>query len=714
MPLLTTLLATLVASTGRPQAAPTPQPSQSQPRPSFPSGTELVVVDVVVTGKDGQPVLGLQRDDFAVSEDGTAQEIVSFEAVHHATAGAAAAAGTAAPEPRTALNAVVPGREPASFVLVFDELHLSPAEAVRARKAVAGFLERETAAPDRVAIVGTFEGTRYTARMPEGRPALEQVLARLQGRHVGEPMRDFMTDYEAMRIDQERDPIVTDQVMRRLVATGQILHDVSTPGSPAESDPVAWRSETQSLATQAYGRARQRLEQTLGIVNRSLESLAAARGRKSLILVSAGLVQDSRLAGFRRAVSEARRANAAIYFLDARGLEAVGSGLSAEVSQPLELVDRSTGAGLSETAEASEGSEGLALDTGGFVVKNTNDLDSGLARIAHEARDYYLVGYAPTNRAADGRFRAIKVKLAKEGATVRARRGYYAPGRDAAAKPEGRDAAMQRALDAPFDLAELPLRGIAQSFGEAEPGKTAVLVTVEADVRGLAFADKDGTSRDTLELLLLAARRDTGESTRFDQQFDLAFKPETRARYERSWFPVTRRLPLAPGGYQAKVVARDRNSGRVGSLTFDFDVPPAAGLRVSSLVVSDRLREGASAQERVPEPIARRSFAGAGLLHCRFEVYGAARDAGGQPKLTAGFAIRRSDGKVLVAGAETPMRPGADGSLARSFGVPLESAMPGLYEVIVQITDLAAGQTAEAREPIRIEAEAAASPPAGR
>ncbi len=697
------LLALLLPAAGRPQAASPPQQ-----RPSFPSGTELVVVDVVVIGKDGRPVTGLQRDDFAVSEDGAAQEIVGFEAVHHAPAGTEATPGTPAPEPRTAVNAVVPGREPASFVIVFDELHLSPAEAARARDAVSGFIERETAAPDRVALVGTFEGARYTARMPEGRAALAQVLGRLQGRHVGEPMRDFMTDYEAMRIDQDRDPIVTDQVMRRLIASGQILHDVGTPRAPAESDPVGWRAETQSLATQAYARARMRLEQTLGIVNRSLEALATARGRKSLVLVSAGLVQDSRLSGFRRAVSEARRANAAIYFLDARGLVAATSGLSAEVSQPLDLVDRSTGAGLSETAEASEGSEGLALDTGGFVVKNRNDLGSGLARIAREARDYYLVGYAPTNRAADGRFRKIAVKLSRDGAEVRARRGYYAPGRDAAAKPEGRDAAIQRALDAPFDLPELPLRAIAQSFGEAEPGKTAVLVTVEADVRGLAFADKDGAARDTLEFLLLAVRHDTGESTRFDQQFELAFKPQTRARYERSWFPITRQLPLAPGAYQAKVVARDRNSGRVGSLTFDFEVPQAAGLRVSSLAVSDRLREAGSAQERVPEPVARRSFTAAGLLHCRFEVYGAARDAGGQPKVSAGFAIRRSDGRVLVAAAETPMRPGADGSLARSFGVPLDGAPAGLYEVIVQVTDLAAGQSAEAREPIRIEAAAPA------
>ena len=704
VPLVAFALVTAPAAV-HPQASPPSGQAPAAQHPSFPSGTEIVTVDVVVTGRNGRPVLDLRQEDFTVSEDGKAQEITSFEAVHHEPpAPPVPGAQPKAPEPRTSSNLVVPGLEPASFVILFDELHLAPAEAVRARGAVTRFLQEETSAGDRVALVGTFEGTRYTARMPEGREALLQVLGRLQGRHVGEPMRDFMTDFEAMRIDQDRDPIVTDQVMRRLISTGQILHDVDIPGQPADNDTTSFREQTQSLAVQAYARARVRLEQTLGILERSLQALAEARGRKSLVLVSAGLIEDGRLAGFRRAVSEARRANVAIYSLDARGLVAAAGGLSAEVSQPLELVDRSTGVGLTETLDASAGSEGLALDTGGFVLKNRNDLGAALARVARESRSYYLVGYTPANRAADGRFRKIAVKVARQGVEVRARRGYYAPGPSQAAKPEGRDAAIQRALDAPFDLPGVPLRGIAQAFGEAQPGKTSVRVTVEADIRGFAFADKGGAATDTLEYLLLVVERASGESTRFDQQFEMAFKPETRARFERSWFPITRELPLAPGPYQARVVARDKNSGRVGSLSHDFEVPAPAGLRVSSLVVSDRLRDDPTSQGRVPELVAQRAFAAAGVLNCRFEVYGAARaPAGGPPNVTAGFAIRRSDGRVLVAAPETAMRPGPDGSLARSFGVPLDGAPPGLYEVIVQVTDLSAGQIAETREPIRIE-----------
>ena len=59
--------------------------------------------------------------------------------------------------------------------------------------------------------MGTDEGTRWTARLPAGRDSLLQVLSRLQGRRVDETVRDAMTDYEAMRIDQDRDPVVTDR-----------------------------------------------------------------------------------------------------------------------------------------------------------------------------------------------------------------------------------------------------------------------------------------------------------------------------------------------------------------------------------------------------------------------------------------------------------------------------------------------------------------------
>jgi VWFA-related protein len=662
-------------------------------QPTFPAAAELVTVDVVVVDRDGAPVRGLLEEDFAVREDGVVQDVTAFEAVDRAPVAAAAPPSL----PRVTSNVDASAREGRSFVVVFDELHLDPAEAQRARKAVAAFLRAGVQGRDRVTLVGTAEGTRWTARMPEGQEALQKVLERLQGRRVSERVQDAVSEYEALRIDRERDPIVTDRVVRRFKRTGAIREESRLRGDePDRGENLdAQRDEVRARAAQAYARYAAQNEVTLGILERSLASLSAVRGRKSLILVSGGFVQDTHLPGFRRVVAESRRANAALYFLDARGLVGAGTALVAEAGPSLEFSD--LGSTLTEGRERSEGSEGLAADTGGFSVRNENDLEAGIARIARESASYYLLGYAPSDKRADGRFRRIEVKVARDGVEVRARRGYFAPGGPPGARPapESRDAAIQRALDSPFDLAELPLRATAHVLGEAAPGQARVFVTAEVDIRGLAFEERGGTARDTLELLLVVAQRETGEFHRFDQQFQMSFSPETRARLAKSWFPITREMPLAPGAYQARVVVRDHNSGRLGALTHDFEVPALGGLRISTPVLSDRLRETSGGG---PEPIARRSFASRGILHGHFEVFGAAKGPTSGPNVTAGFSIRRADGKFLTAAPETPMKPGPDGGLSRTFGTPLEGAPPGRYELIVVVTDLVAGVVAEARE----------------
>ena len=112
--------------------------------------------------------------------------------------------------------------------------------------------------------------------------------------------------------------------------------------------------------------------------------------------------------------------------------------------------------------ETTEGAESLAADSGGFTVRNSNDLAAGLKRIADETRAYYLIGYNPTNTAHDGAFRKIEVKVrGRRGLEVRARKGYYAPSDPArrARRPRpGTDPVFQAALDSPYELEDIPLR----------------------------------------------------------------------------------------------------------------------------------------------------------------------------------------------------------------------------------------------------------------
>jgi VWFA-related protein len=73
----------------------------------------------------------------------------------------------------------------------------------------------------------------------------------------------------------------------------------------------------------------------------------------------------------------------------------------------------------------------LARVSGGrsFVAATLTDAKSAFARVAADIGTLYSLGYYPTNKARDGRFRAIKLEVQglKVKAQVRARDGYYAP-----------------------------------------------------------------------------------------------------------------------------------------------------------------------------------------------------------------------------------------------------------------------------------------------
>jgi VWFA-related protein len=71
----------------------------------------------------------------------------------------------------------------------------------------------------------------------------------------------------------------------------------------------------------------------------------------------------------------------------------------------------------------------IADNTGGRAFMNTNEFTTGVTQILRETGAFYLIGYQSSNRAADGRFRRISVRVNRPTVTVRTRAGYYAPER---------------------------------------------------------------------------------------------------------------------------------------------------------------------------------------------------------------------------------------------------------------------------------------------
>jgi len=224
----------------------------------------------------------------------------------------------------------------------------------------------------------------------------------------------------------------------------------------------------------------------------------------------------------------------------------------------------------------------------------------------------------------------------------------------------------------------------------------------EVDVRGLHFKEVDGRETTTLEFLLVVAHRQSGEYFRYDQTINMKLRPSTLERLSRIWFPIVRDFELQPGDHQAKMVIREASTGVVGSVIHEFKVPPLGEFRVSTPVLTDVHRPNTEGPGVKTQLIARRDFPEGSDLVCSFEVFGAARDAAGMPRVVQGYKVERSDGVVLSSGPESEIQPTSLGALSRLIGFPLRNARPGDYEMELSFRDEVSGKTLELKEPFRV------------
>jgi len=166
--------------------------------------------------------------------------------------------------------------------------------------------------------------------------------------------------------------------------------------------------ETRLMFTAAKGRTA-----LLDAIYLGLSQMRGARNQKKAVLViSDGGDNHSRYSehDIRNFVKEADTQIYAIGLYDPAGARATPE----EVNGP---------ALLNEVTEMSGGRT--------FAVSNLNDLPDIAIKIGMELRNQYVLGYRPSNRARDGKWRKIKVKLRPPKGlpplNVYAKSGYYSP-----------------------------------------------------------------------------------------------------------------------------------------------------------------------------------------------------------------------------------------------------------------------------------------------
>jgi VWFA-related protein len=680
-------------------------PAQTQDKVRFPALAERVTVDVVVSDRDGRPIGGLTREDFILEDEGKVQQILEFEAIDvSAPVGTAADAEPRNPEIATNTRPTPPGRH---FLVVFDDLNLAFNNTDRVRDALRSFLEVQLREGDQVTIAPTGGGVFWTGRIGEDAADLLAFLGTLRGRRIPDISPQRITDVEALRIHVQRDQEALNHVVLRLGAYGMLALGMGADPDDAqgalEAARDATRGRVQSMASDAYRQNRERTRRTLASLEAAMASLAGRRGRRSVILASDGFVEDHTLDALQHVRDAARRANAALYFLDARGVrppEDVSVDMPTH-PDPANLA-RYTGLEMEFRGEETAGAEALAADTGGLTIRG-NDLAPGLARVSLESRTFYLLGFEPTDQRRDGRFRKLKVKVRRPGVVVRARKGYH-PGPEPARKEAAVDTAPGglSALPGMLERPDVPLRMTAYVLGDAANGRATVLLSAEADPAALAFEERDGKHLGAVESVASVTSRDTREVASGERLHELALRPEIRQRMATAWVPITHSFELPPGRYQATLAVRDRGSERAGSVRYEFDVPDLRALRITTPVLSDALLPpkdaGAPAS---PAPLARRVFAAGARLFCRFEVAGVSREGAAPPRVQVSYEILRSSGAVVTRTDWIPLQPDESGGLVNAFSLALNR--PGAYELRLKARDEATGEEASVAESFEVD-----------
>jgi VWFA-related protein len=731
---------TLEPAAPRAPGVPATPPAADAPRdvPVFASRADAVTVDVVVVDQDGRPVRDLRADEFTLLEDGQPMPIVGFEPY----------VATAAPEPAAAATAetiAATNEQPASagglaHAFLVDDLGIEPTHMPAVAKAVGDWLATGADARDAVTIATTSGDAWWSDAAGPGRADFDAVLARLTGKQRAASTHDAMSEVEAYRIDLQGPgggpgpgpaarPTgggscetggggvdVLARVVDRWFRTGACLCE---PMNIAASQRSC-RGQATVRATEVYRRARLRAQAVLGGVERISRGLAGARGRKSVVVLSEGLIRDAQQSAFQSAVDASRVGNTAVSFVDVRGL--VGLSFYG-ADQPAAPAAGDIGMLTAETARlATAGGEYLAQTTGGLMVSDSNDLAGGVARVAADSSAYYLLGYQP-DRPPDGKWRRLEVQVARRGVKVRARRGYFATAptpataSNAAAKPprkkgkkgkqdEGPSRLLDPALAVGGQRADIPLR-IAPYVMEADAaGTTRVLVAIEVGTGALTFEGTGAERTAQLDVTVLGVSRDGKAGAPLDSRVSLGLD----AKGVGEFWMFTRELRLPRGPAQVRALVRDAATGRSGLVSRRFEVPDPAAPYLSTPILSDRIARTESGRGGRIVPVAHRAFPENGVLYCAYEVHAApGRELHTLPKVTGAYTIEDEAGRVVASEAPTPIAIALGAQISRVLAFPLGRLGPGRFRLTIQAADRASGIDLTARETFVVEPAAAAA-----
>ena len=620
---------------------------------TFKSGVDLVRFDVRIVDENGRPITDLRQDEIIVEENGEALPLVLFQRVTEPSESYVEAALRAVSAQVSSNEAFPRGH---LYILLFDQQHITPGNEARARMAAEQFIRRRVRPSDRVAVYavpGPGPQVGFTSDKTRAIQALDTVRGMAQ--KTVDSAYGRMTVYEAHRVVQGDQKLMTDLLARMTVEAGiDVAGEAAVARRPTgmEDGTTTRRllqENARTLVNQSDAMSRQFLQRLADVVAQFRD----IEGRKTVVLFSEGFFQENLSRELEMVAAAAAQSYSVFHTFDLnhRGPSLTES-YASETTQATEIQDRIAPLGT------------LAVETDGMMVVDAGTrTQEALERIADQAQDYYLLGFAPSEaaRATRGKYQRVSVKVTRPGARVSARTGY-AVGPEQT--PDNKRRAINTVLGAPFVQQALKIDYTTYVMKAAEPGQHRVVLSLNADLPVRATtsdaADVVFVVRDVRDGRVVASGTDT-------MNLPTAAKPGG-ALGTGNW-RVQFNVPA--GSYVMRAVVREPG-GLIGSADRRIDVKALDGpdVTASDLVIGSAM---------AGLPVKSRAFSEDGLSGV-IETYG--RTAVQLEGLEVKVELRGGDNAPLKSVAATVADAEQEGTgLSRraSFQVPLTGVPPGEY-----------------------------------
>ena len=659
----------------------------SQAGYTFKAQTELVLVNVTVRDKKGNPVRDLKPEDFTVLEDNKPQKVATFDIENtentpqvplqqanllSVPAKKTRASANDAPTASAQESAIKDRR---LIILFFDLSSMQPDEIERSSNAAQDYLSKQMQPADLVSIVSL--GNTITVN------------------------QDFTSDRDKLKA-----------VLQSFNAGAGAGFELGSTGTTEGTADTAQSFTVDDTEYNIFNTDR-RLQALRAVA----EQVANVPQKKSLIYLSSGMQRTGieNQSQLRAAINSAVLANLSIYTMDIRGLQALppgGEAQSASLRGTSAYSGRSQMNALDSNFQTQETLVTLAADTGGKAFLDSNDFGRVFKGVQDDTSMYYLLGYHSTNTAKDGKYRRITVKVNRPDVKVDFRRGYYAEADFRHSDKDNRERQLQEELTSELPSTDLPVY-LATGYFRVADNKYYVPLSLIVPGSEIPFSRNRDQDKATLDILGLVTDEKKFPVGEIRETVKLAVNASSEVQHKNVQYDTG--LTLASGKYHLKVVVRENEAGRMGSFETDFTIPDlkSTPLKMSSIVMASQLQPvtkkdagnplAQSGQQIVPSVT--RVFSSKQHLYLYYEVYDPAKQAAGETSAAAEKAARpgvrvmsnveffQGDDKAY----ETPLVrvqeltvPGRKAAVFQ-LDVPLSDLKPGFYTCQVNVIDDAAG-----------------------